>query len=1227
MRIINICFKNLNSLVGSWSIDFTHPAYTSDGIFAITGPTGAGKTTILDAICLALYGRTPRLTRVNKSSNEIMSRLTGDCFAEVCFETQSGRYRCHWSQHRARNKAEGALQQYKHELCYADSGEIIESMPSEVVGKIEIITGMDYERFTRSMLLAQGGFAAFLQAPSNERAPILEQITGTEIYSQISMKVHERRAEEARKLDKLKEGAASIKLLGDEARQELQSDLENRLALEPKMSEQRDNARKAILWLEGIAQQEQQLSELKTSHTTLEQRAEMFKPELEKLDKARRAKELEGDQFKLSSKRDEQKRELAELGQNQQTLPASEKAWEDAMTSRDTAKNQLLAAQGQQKEEMQVIKSVRELDIKIDHKNQQITTLLKEISESEQAFKDTQNRIEDIELLLKKYHLSLDEIQQYLNDNAVDARLIEDLAVVKQIFDAFKDINKHYNAAQDRLSSDFRSIKQAEAEYQELNSQYENIALQTRQLTGQHESLRKAIESLLEDRELDDWRHELDDLKERKYNLEKLAESQNNINKTRDSLQQAADTRDRLKAFQAGLVQEIELGEDKQLQMEREVNHLEVQLDLLKRIQSLEEQRNALEDGQPCPLCGSVHHPYAEGNLPRPNQTEAALKKARGELKNSSDKLSSIKINQAEIAKDLQQLDDNEAALKLTLARESSISSDLFKLLNIAVIDDNLTEAISQEIETAAAQLAKCSQLIAAVEKKRQEEQKSFKELEQIKKSLGDAEKKLSDCRHNSQTAQNQYGMTNEQCQTLQIQYAQTRQQADSLVKQYSADDLSVNNLNIVLDNLTQRRNKWQTKLAEKAAQVDLINAQEIELAKTKTLHKKINEELQTRQQILGTEQNYLRGLNLQRHSLFADKNPDDEEKRLADNVQDAESNLERANDSLRNAEQELKSLRGKIEAQTTSSQARAHELAPMEQNFLARLTRLGFVDEANYLDSCLDEPEYLKLQNEADSLRKEQLETSALIEDKTRALKNERERLLTDQPYSILVKELSELERVIGEIQQEIGADKLRLEEDEQARHSQLEIQKTIDLQNSELARWTNLHSLIGSADGKRYRNFAQGLTFQTMVAYANQQLAKMTDRYLLATDGTELLELNVIDNYQAGEIRSTKNLSGGECFIVSLALALGLSRMASHNVRIDSFFLDEGFGSLDESALDTALETLAGLNQDGKIIGVISHVPALKERIGTQIQIMSQTGGRSIINGPGCERVSLDR
>ena len=180
------------------------------------------------------------------------------------------------------------------------------------------------------------------------------------------------------------------------------------------------------------------------------------------------------------------------------------------------------------------------------------------------------------------------------------------------------------------------------------------------------------------------------------------------------------------------------------------------------------------------------------------------------------------------------------------------------------------------------------------------------------------------------------------------------------------------------------------------------------------------------------------------------------------------------------------------------------------------------------------------------------------------------------------------------------------------------------IEARQRELERWEQLHALIGSADGKKFRNFAQGLTFELMVSHANRQLQKMSDRYLLVRDEAQPLELNVIDNYQAGEVRSTKNLSGGESFLISLALALGLSAMASRNVRVDSLFLDEGFGTLDEEALETALDTLAGLQQEGKLIGVISHVSALKERIGIRIEVQPLSGGRSRISGPGCRQLS---
>ena len=216
MKILSLRFKNLNSLYGEWMIDFTSPEYISTGIFAITGPTGAGKSTILDAVCLALYGETPRLGKITMSGNEIMSRQTGECYAEVTFESQAGTFRCHWSQHRAYKKADGKLADSKHEIADAVSGQILESKKRDVAAVVEEKTGMDFKRFTRSILLAQGDFASFLEASADERAPILEQITGTEVYSEISKKVHERQREEQEKLSLLHAETAGIVILNKE---------------------------------------------------------------------------------------------------------------------------------------------------------------------------------------------------------------------------------------------------------------------------------------------------------------------------------------------------------------------------------------------------------------------------------------------------------------------------------------------------------------------------------------------------------------------------------------------------------------------------------------------------------------------------------------------------------------------------------------------------------------------------------------------------------------------------------------------------------------------------------------------------------------------------------------------------------------------------------------------------------------------------------------------------
>ncbi len=279
-----------------------------------------------------------------------------------------------------------------------------------------------------------------------------------------------------------------------------------------------------------------------------------------------------------------------------------------------------------------------------------------------------------------------------------------------------------------------------------------------------------------------------------------------------------------------------------------------------------------------------------------------------------------------------------------------------------------------------------------------------------------------------------------------------------------------------------------------------------------------------------------------------------------------------------------------------------------------------GFSDESSFLANRLSIQERQQLITKARELDDQKTKLQANKKDREGRLTEELDKKVTESNLDELKPNNERLKNELKEIISSIAGLTHQLTDNKNAKKKIKEKQGSIDAQKNECSKWEKLHGLIGSADGKRYRNFAQGLTFELMVSHANRQLEKMTDRYLLIRDDEEPLELNVVDNYQAGEIRSTKNLSGGESFIVSLTLALGLSKMASHKVRVDSLFLDEGFGTLDEDALETALETLSGLQQDGKLIGIISHVSALKERISTQISVKPILGGKSSVSGPGC-------
>ncbi len=1222
MRILELRFKNLNSLVGDWRVDLTQPEFTADGIFVITGPTGAGKTTILDAICLALYGRTPRLNKVTKSGNEIMSRQTGECSAEVVFETQSGRYRCHWSQHRARKKPGGELQAPKHEIADADSGKIHESKIRGVADRIAAATGMDFERFTRSMLLAQGGFAAFLQAPADERAPILEQITGTEIYSHISVRVHERRSEERKTLDGLQAELAGMALLTPEDEQHLGESLARQAEKASQLGLQITGTNKAIAWLEGITSLREALRQLETDERDWRIRAQAFGAQQKKLNAATQALELAGDFATLTSMRGEQESEKRNLGKQVESLPVLEEAASLAAKSEKAAVHRLNQQKAEQRQALPVIRQVREKDQQISNSDALIKAAAAAIAETETSLQALRTAGDRDEAELRNGRPALADLLRQLDATKADQGLVEQLTGIRERFEVLRNLQRQSSGKSEEIESadgELRRAAQLEQQRAASLGREKQRCDEIQELLTEKQS---ALKESLEGDELSTWRHKL---------LQRVALS-DRLGKAIETAQSGADSKRALEelcaretilhAESSRLTEQHGDTSEKQAALEKETALLETQLTLLRTIEGMEQARHQLRDGQPCPLCGAEEHPYAEGNIPVADETDQRLHRARAKLKAEGEALSTLKVKLAQTEKDLEQVARDQRTHAENVEKTDRLIVETCTDLSVDARDPDPTQTCKRMLDENVKALDQTSRVVQAAEALEKARNKLLESLETAKESVTEAERQAQSAAHMQDLAAKTLTRLHEEATALKGDREQSLEILVMDVRAFGVDTLSMDELDSVQAQLATRREQWITRVEERGKLERKITALEMTTRHQAEQIRNATAELEKQQHshagVLGDREAWRE----QRRALFEEKNPDDEEARLSAAADAAAEALQGAQHELNAANQALGQLKSAIEALEKSTRERDRQLGRAQEAFSTRLSAAGFAGEAGYKAACLTEDERTSLAELSRKLADEETELASMRKEKTKLLEIERQKRLTEQPLDELKETSTTLLADDKELQQEMGGIRRKLEDNQSLKQRHQERARTLDAQKRECSRWDLLHELIGSADGKKYRNFAQGITFEMMVGHANRQLRKMTDRYLLIRDDRQPLELNVIDAYQAAEVRSTKNLSGGESFIVSLALALGLSHMASRNVRVDSLFLDEGFGTLDEEALDTALDTLAGLRRDGKLIGVISHVQALKDRIGTQIQVSPATGGRSVLSGPGCAK-----
>src|SRR5690625_2661179 len=1090
MKILRLRFKNLNALVGEWVIDFSHPAYRGDGIFAITGPTGAGKSTVLDAISLALYGATPRLGRLTQSSNDIMSRHTGECFAELTFAVASGQYRVFWSQRRAHGRADGALQPAKHEIANALSGEVLASQLREVARHVEELSGLDFDRFTRAMLLAQGGFAAFLDAAPDERAPILEQITGTNIYSDISQQVHRLLADEREKLKLLDAKLSGIHVLSAEEEQCKRNALAKWIEKRRHQEKKLEQARQLHQKLEQQQGLQQELQQIEGQQQALQQDLADFAPTQERLVLATKAAALEGVYTPVVKQRELVRKTQASIAENEARKPQRKKACKDAEKYLETCRSALSRARAQQRGAAPRLRAMREYDHRIAVQRGQEETAREHYERKRAQVQERKTQLAHAQQALQAHGKQLEQYQ--LHDKQRQA---------------LTWLEAHLSGLEARVNqwrTDAQQLQKARATWHSQQEKLAHFCQQRREQRAARDNARAEQQAVI--------------------NEQSQGESE-------------------MTALLDGRVLADIRREYRQLMHERS---------LRQRIASLEAERARLHAGEPCPLCGATEHPYRQEAPALPDALERRIEALDNQVT---------------------AIESKEQVLNTLRAKAERVSS------RVTEADTALTQINHQVTLMAAAS----QQQQATIDQLRKQQEQIQAELWALV-SKADLDTMLGlDPKACPPTLQDTLQQTHQEWQAQAQAY-------DRIHEAYKQSCRSVEQLTTALTELQQEGERLQASL--------------------------------------NTAQQACQALEAQRHEQFGDLSADTEAERLQAAVDAAQEAVNNATEQFHEHRQAYEGLLLQVQQLADTKTQAQQELQAQEAAFTQARKQQAFSDEAAFLAARMPDDARQQLQQQAAQLQERKTRLHAQHETATNKL-NHLHNALQGSKLSLneAKAQVEAYQRKYDEaVSQSASVEQQLLDHDQNKKRLQTQQQRR-DTQQKTVDDWVILHQLIGSSDGKKYRNFAQGLTFERVIHHANQQLQKLTDRYLLVRDVDAPLELNVIDNFQAGEVRSTKNLSGGESFIVSLALALGLSKMSSQRIRVDALFLDEGFGTLDEDVLDTALETLASLQHDGKLIGIISHVPALKERITTRIQVEPQGGGRSRLVGPGCQRVDNDR
>ena len=1222
MKILKVELQNINSLKSETPIliDFESEDFKDVGLYAITGATGAGKTTILDAITIALYHNVPRFKNSrDKSLENVVSYGANTAHSRITFENDNEIFEAFWGIRLATKKGV-KIKNPKEEVSLKNltTNTIITSNKKrELVEAIENVTQLDYTQFLRSVLLAQGEFASFLTAKGADKGKLLEQITGEDIYKRIGFSVADRKSKEEKALNELMSTINSDDVLTDEKKQAFEQTKQLKHSLIKDTENKLKDLQLIIDWYKksknlkadelSITTKKSKLSEFESNHKeqldllALNQKAEPFKELIQNLNRSDKESDSK---ITALEKLEEALKALLPKIKSLETLDKINtvaleefeielKIWQpkfDEITKLDSH----IKNEGNQKKESKT---------NLDKVTQSIETVQANVKSNTELKQRLSAEVETIQLETTK-HAYLKLVDEQLSE------WTKDLISLKHHKETLSEGEKFIKTKQ--LVIENTQI--------ELKSKTEVVGVEHKKIEVLEIALNQSLEKLKVNAS--------SDLMTKKDVLVKKEVSWNTFQQLSDlyfkldkDLVQNQKDSETLGVNLEKTIQKLSvLSKDVEMQDVAVVDAEKI-LDLEKSIKSYASDRQKLKAGDECGLCGSTEHPFVN------EYRQTDVSKSELNLENRK-----IKLKQLTESKQLES--ENKVALETTkislnkskIEIETQILDTTDKAKLVAV-DCEITNSSKIKIEL---NLIKSGRITLDADLKTETELKSKKDelllqfakqkdaINLIKGNVATLNEKLKNNTEALNLRLKSVEDSTQICNVLETELTPKIEGFNYKMPLIKEADLfiteiekSITNYHLSLKSLEDKK----AKLLVLNTELVNDNAQFIEKSKAKNevlkLITKNEEEIK-----VATEKRHLILPNTisvddKRLSLQSQKHKISEQlKTNKTELQDVLSTKTKQDTLTIQITSEHTKLKTEIETLTKSLNKKLIDSDPIA---------IGFNSKQDIESALLNNSDKENFTKNKDYIKEENIKIETLTSEHTKdsdALNKSKnfkidEVDITERLIKLDLEQKTHL-LVLGEIKEAFRKDK-------EIRDRNEDISVKIDAQAEIVKVWKQLFELIGNSK-EAFNIYVQRLTLKNLLKLANSHLYQLNKRYSLQMSETykagEELNFNLIDHYQTDQSRLVDTSSGGEKFIISLALALGLSDLASKNVKIDSLFIDEGFGTLDNNTLETVIATLETLQSQGKKIGIISHVENLKERIPTQIQVTKKSNGVSVVD-----------